>query len=501
MTATASKELAPEGTSSPGRLRLGLRRDWLFVALLVVAVAVRVLATVTYRPGLALYADSYDYVRNAAHLHQDAFHPLGYAVFLRALWWMRYTVAVVAVQHLLGLAAGVATYLSVRRLVTRPWLAAVAAAPVLLDGYQIYTEQFLLSDTLFLVLVLAACLTVLVPERPGRTAFVAAGLLLAAATLTRGLGLVVLLPVAAYLVVRKAGYRRTAALGACAVLPVAAYMLRFHQTRGQYALEQVDGLWLYGRTAYFASCRPLPPSVRPLCPSVPAAQRQTPETYTWSRSRSPLYRRYPLSSALRDRKGKAFAVAVIKAEPVGFLRTTLVDGLFRDISPVRTNSKAAWPVQVWQMPRTLAALATNTMFTPSRLADSQQAVRPFPRRVPVAGASALLHGYQTVVYAWGPVLVLGVVLPAFAVSRRRSRSDRRVWVAVALAAGGVLLLVIPALTVVQDYRYVLPAQALLWPAGALAVEALLSSRAGTAAPSGESQPALSSGQLSRDQLS
>lgn len=496
MTATASEELSPQATSL-GRLRLGLRRDWLFVALLVVAVAVRVLVTVTYRPGLALYADSYDYVRNALHLRQDTFHPIGYAVFLRALWWMRYTLAVVAVQHLLGLAAGVATYLSVRRL-TRPWLAALAAAPVLLDGYEIYTEQFLLSDTLFLVLVLAACLTVLVPARPGRAAFVAAGLLLAAATVTRGLGLVVLLPVAAYLVARKAGYRRIAVLGACAVLPVAAYMFRFHQTRGQYALEQVDGLWLYGRTAYFASCRPLPPSVRPLCPAVPAAKRQSPETYTWSRSRSPLYRRHPSSSALRDRKGKEFAIAVIKAEPLGFLRTTVVDGLLRDIALVRSSSKNAWPVGVWRMNRPLAAHATNTMFTASTLAGSQQAVLPFAQQVPVAGTAALLDGYQTVVYAWGPLLVAGAVIPVVALLRRRSRRDRRTWVGVVLATGGVLLLVIPALTVVQDYRYVLPAQALLWPAGALGVEALLSSRARTTAAAGESAPVPASQQLSRD---
>src|SRR5207302_3344152 len=73
---------------------LGLRRDWLFLVILTVAVVIRIMAMAAFRPGLELYGDSYDYVSNAFHLRQGEFHPIGYAVFLRLLSPMRFTVAV-----------------------------------------------------------------------------------------------------------------------------------------------------------------------------------------------------------------------------------------------------------------------------------------------------------------------------------------------------------------------------------------------------------------------
>ncbi|HET6817469.1 MAG TPA: hypothetical protein VFH66_09635 [Mycobacteriales bacterium] len=444
------------------------RTHWLFLALLAVAVVMRVLVTVAFRPGLELYGDSYAYLKDASHLRQGGFHPMGYAVFLRALFWTHYTVVIVAIQHLLGLLAGVATYVAVRRLDARPWLAAIASAPVLLDGYQMDVEQFVLSDTVFLVLILAACLLVLAPRRPGVVTCAVAGLLIAAATLTRGLGLAVLLPVLCYALVARFGWRRTVALGACAVIPVLGYMGRFTQTHHQFALESTDGLWLYGRTAYFASCAPLPAAERAICPHVPLSMRLSPEAYTWSKYASPLYLRYPPKE--RPRQGKKFAYAVIRREPLGYLRTTL-DGLIRDVAPVRTNIWWAWNVHAWQMSPIIHARKTNTTLAAGTILASRNAHHPFREKVRAASPAAFTSGYQKIVWTPGPTLPLALLIVLLALVRRRQ--ERRVWVAAALAAAGVLLMLVPALTEVQDYRYMLPVQALLWPAGALAADALL----------------------------
>ncbi len=460
------------------RFTLTLRGDWLFLLLLVVAVVMRALVTIAFRPGRELFGDSYAYVNSAAHLfdggrlHLGSFHPDGYPLFLSALWWTHYTLAVVSVQHLLGLLAGVATYFAVRRLVTRPWLAALAAAPVLLDGYQLDIEQFLLSDTLFLFLVLIACLLVLVPRQPSTAVCGIAGLLIAAATLTRGLGLAVLLPLGVYAVARRLGWRRLVALGACALLPVVAYMVQFHQSRGKYALEATDGLWLYGRTAYFADCSKLPPVQQTICPDVPVSQRLSPEVYTWSKYDSPLYLRY--GRARRPIEGKRFAYAVIRSQPLGFLRTT-VDGMLRDMSPVRHDVKWAWSVPAWQMSPVIHPSATNTPLASETLKGSAATKYPLAVTQKAAFPARFTELYQKVVWTWGPTLAVALLAVLVAVVRR-TRKQRQVWVAAALAASGLLLMLIPAMTVVQDYRYMLPVQAMLWPAAALAVDALLADR-------------------------
>lgn len=476
-TEATDHEVAPVGWRQ--HLALSWRTDWLFLAMLALAAVMRVLVTLAFRPGLELYGDSYSYLNNAAQLwhggslHVGTFHPAGYPVFLWVLSPLHYTVALVVVQHALGLGAGVATYFAVRRLTTRPWIAAIAAAPVLLDAYQLDIEQFILSDTFFLALVIAACLLILIPERPTPLHCVVAGLLIAMSTITRGLGLAILVPLVAYALARRIGWRRVVALGACAVLPVLGYMVSYHQTHGEFALESTDGLWLYGRTAYFADCSKLPAVEQDICPGGPRSQRLSPEIYTWSKIHSPLYLNYP--AAERPKQGKKFAYAVIKSQPLGFLRTTM-DGLIRDVAPVRTNIWWAWDVHSWQMGSHVRARETNTMLASTTLSASRNADRPFPTRVKAAWPARFLGDYQKVVWTWGPTLVLALLLVVLGLVFK-TRSDRRVWVATALGLGGLLLMVVPALTEVQDYRYMLPVQALLWPAGALAADALLSRRA------------------------
>ncbi|HMC68248.1 MAG TPA: hypothetical protein VKJ07_03760, partial [Mycobacteriales bacterium] len=98
---------------------------------------------------------------------------------------------------------------------------------------------------------------------------------------------------------------------------------------------------------------------------------------------------------------------------------------------------------------------------------------PYPPTMKTTSTGRALRYYQDVVYAWGPTLLLGLALPVAAVAVRRSRRRRVTAVAATLGAAGGILLLVPSLTVTQDYRYVLVAQALLWPAAALAASALV----------------------------
>ena len=96
-------------------------------------------------------------------------------------------------------------------------------------------------------------------------------------------------------------------------------------------------------------------------------------------------------------------------------------------------------------------------------------------RTNVVNLARFTELYQKVVWTWGPTIALALVAVLVAVVRR-TRKQRQVWVAAALAASGLLLMLVPAMTVVQDYRYMLPVQAMLWPAAALAIDALLAER-------------------------
>lgn len=449
--------------------RLSWRRDRVLLVVLAVAVALRVLATVAFRPGLELFGDSYSYLHNAHHLRVYWFHPLGYPVFLRLLWWMHFTLAVVVVQHLLGLAVGLAVYLLLRRAGIRPAYAAVAAAPVLLDAYEVDVEQFILSDTLFLALLVVAFALVLVPRAPSWLLAGGAGLALAAATLTRGVGGALLLPLAAYLLIRRVGWRPIVAFATATVLPVIGYMVAFNARYHSYALESTDGLWLYGHTATFARCHLLPASERPLCPTQPLNHRLSSEWYTWD-ARAPLYRLYPPSQ--RPAEGRKFAIAVIKAQPLGYARTTL-GSLARNFSPVRTDVSWAWPTEAWKFSGVIHPRRTNVELARDTLDGSMsRRVLPYPRAMHAAAGASVLSAYQVVGFAWGPTLGVGLVLPVVAVAVRRSRRRRTTAVALTLAAAGGLLILVPSLTVTQDYRYMLPAQAILWPAAILAASAL-----------------------------
>ena len=93
------------------------------------------------------------------------------------------------------------------------------------------------------------------------------------------------------------------------------------------------------------------------------------------------------------------------------------------------------------------------------------------------GGQKVLGVYQRHVYTPGPVFALSALLALLAWPRRRDAAARRRFLAgLFLAAAGIGMLFLSAVTAVFEYRYVLPPLVLLPAAGALGVETLLARR-------------------------
>ena len=259
--------------AAPGQARLALpvaRRHWLMTLLLVAGLALRVIAQIAYRPAL-LYIDSLKYLYNA----WPGTDPLGYKGVLQVILFFGDLQAVVAVQHLAGLAMGVAIYVLLLRRGAPRWLAAVAAAPVLLDAYELQMEQTIMPDVWFEALLVAGLVILLWQPRLTLRAIVGGGLAFGlSATVWQG-GEFLIVPAVIYAVIASAvaGWRyrgRAAAVMIVAfAVPILLYMTGSLVFSGHFWLSRTGTSSLYGRVAEAADCATLklPSYERVLCPT------------------------------------------------------------------------------------------------------------------------------------------------------------------------------------------------------------------------------------------
>src|SRR5262245_31138 len=167
--------------------RVTLRRHWLFALLLTLGVLLRVMAQVGYRPAI-LYYDSPGYL-GIYHLKLAAPDPPGYPLVARLLLDAFHDLAVLAAfNHLLGLTIAGLIYAVLLRRGVKPWMAALATGPVLLDSFQVLIEQMVMSDPLLQFLVVLGIALMLWIPRPHPVTAAAAGVVFAAAALTRYVG-------------------------------------------------------------------------------------------------------------------------------------------------------------------------------------------------------------------------------------------------------------------------------------------------------------------------
>ncbi|WP_431915882.1 hypothetical protein [Nonomuraea jabiensis] len=445
----------------PSRWR---RHGW-FLAVLALGTALRALAMLGYRPAL-WFPDSYTYVVTVFRPRPDLVRPAGYSMFLKLLEPFHAFGMVTAAQHLLGLAAGVLIYRVARR--APRWVATLATVPVLLDAYQIELEHLLVSDTLFMFLVVAA-VALCVPERRAPTVgvVVAIGLLLAAATLTRTVGQPLILLLAAWYVLR-GRLRLAGLLLATALVPVIAYGAWFYATYQRVGLVGANGVFLYARTMSFADCARMdpPPDLRVLCDPRPPERRPPSQEYIWAKD-SPLVLLpgITFTKETDDLAGR-FATLAITRQPLDYAASVLTE-LGRTFTwgrPVYPDPEIygyyQFPVTEPGPPgRYPAQVGADYAKLYERGAIGTEIVEPY---------AGWLRAYQSMVRLPGPVL-LGVLLvpPVAAVVRRSGRRRPAPWLVPWSAA--VVLLVTPAAAAEFDYRYVLPAVPLACLAAALSI--------------------------------
>ncbi|MBO0832190.1 MAG: glycosyltransferase family 2 protein, partial [Actinobacteria bacterium] len=212
-----------------------LRQHWLAAALLTLGLVLRVLALLAYRPAL-FYIDSFKYIYGA-----QGIDPEGYKAPLRAILFVANFDTVAAVQHLLGLAMAVTIYLLLLRRGASRWLAALAIAPILLDGYQLQQEQTIMPTTWFGALIVAGLAVLLWRPDPGWRRVIAAGLILGTSATVAQVGQALLLPAVVYLLVLGGGWRRATGragtLIAAFAVPILAYSTGSYFAAGQFGLS------------------------------------------------------------------------------------------------------------------------------------------------------------------------------------------------------------------------------------------------------------------------
>jgi Dolichyl-phosphate-mannose-protein mannosyltransferase len=441
--------------SARARLPAAVRGNKLFALLLAAGAALRLLAMVGY-PGMVWFpGDSYLYLGAALRPVPDLSKTVGYSFFLRALLPLHSLIVVSLVQHLMGLAVAVLLYVLMRRSgVARHW-AALLSAPVLLDGNQIALEHMVMAETLFTFLIVVAVALLLWRPRPAWQACLAAGLLTGYAITVRSEGLPVPLLLAAFVLVRRIGWRQLSAVLAGAALPVAGYLLWFHAHTGTWGLTRSEGFYLWGRVSTFAECGQIqpPPSERGLCLPQPPAQRLPPGQLIWLAPQVHSQLQGSPVGKANDSRLRDFAIRAVAAQPLGYAHA-IADGLVLAVDWRRIPYPSEYTTSHYYFHRHPQVLPGNRAWihggTPA--ADAVAYGRaPYsrvflPAALPVAAWQRLCWTYGPL---FGAILLLGLV----GVARARRQGGGP---GLLPAAAAMVLLVFPIAVADFDYRYLLP---------------------------------------------
>ena len=459
-------------------MRKAVRGHWPFVLVLSAGLALRVLTEVAYRPAL-LYIDSAKYL-----VGSGGTAPEGYQVLLlRPLVPVGGLALVAAVQHAFGLAIAIAVYaLLIRRRVPR-WAAALAAAPVLLDAYQLQLEQTVMPDVLFETMIAAGLLLLLWPRPPGRKGLwpVAAGALVLGATATvREIGGVLIVPtvIFALATARRRRTGRATLATACFVLPVFGYMAAAYFVTGHFGLASNGPAPEYGRAAAAADCATLtiPADERALCPSGARTLALGGIDGLLHNPQSPGHTVPVPPGTTRAHLLAGFSLSVFRQQPLRVAASIASDSvrlfaLTRDGDPEIT-SIARWQFQTFYP--TYPHRYTMAAFT--RLARQYGSGGDL---VAVKPAATVLRDYQLGGgYTPGPLYAAGLVagllgsLAGLAGRRALTAEDKELAAACLLVTLSAVVLLLSSDAYEFSWRYQLPAVVMLPVAGALGLTVL-----------------------------
>jgi hypothetical protein len=434
--------------------------------LLVAGLALRVVTQIAYRPALE-YIDSYKYLTQAW-----GYDPVGYKVLLAPVLWMGNLATVAAVQHVIGLAMGVTIYALLTRRRAPRWAAALAAAPVLLDAYQLQLEQTIMPDVFFEAVILAGLALLLWNPRPKLWVIAVGAIVLGFSTDVRQIGEVLIIPAVVFAVLMGAGWRRRlahlAVAAVCFVVPIVGYMGISALTGSGFALATRGTDVLYGRAAVAANCSTLrlPADERSLCPTPAFVALGIDQIINRADGPYQAYKPAPgqtLGGATND-----FELAVLRQQPLAIPLSIARDAV-RLFALTKNGAPNITPIERWQF-QTGYPYYPPGVTAKSVAADGQLYGGGGP--VAVRPLAVFLRAYQLGGgYTPGPLLaamtLAGAAGSVFIVSRRGGSVDRRL-------AGAALLSTLAAAAVVAgadvyefSWRYQLPALVTLPLAGAL----------------------------------
>jgi hypothetical protein len=471
-----------------GARALGVGREHaLFCVVLLVAAVVRAVAILGYPPAL-WYPDSLGYVQTAVFPIPNPERSSGYSFFLMLLSPFHSFATVTVLQHLMGLAIGTLVYALLRSRYGLPgWAATLAAAPALLSAYAIQLEHFVLSDTIFGLLVTAALVLTLWHPVPRLWTSTLAGLLLGAAALDRGQGLLLVLPFMAFLLIRPSRRAVAAALAICVsfAIPLLAYAGWYDDAHGSFELTSSTGAFLYARVAGFSECSAIkPPSdERFLCISTPISerailQRSAASYYIWNYN-SPI-NHGPPGAAFSGRVNSLatnFAERAIIAQPLDYLKVVW-DATLQNFSLPGSTTWQNQSVYFFPAaPESLKALA-NSIGSSEYKASSIYGGGDTTMRLkqPFAGWMRI---YQRFIVVPGPLLgliALAGLIGVAAAWRRRGGPALLAWLT------GMVLIIVPAATADYDARYTVAAVPAFCIAAAIGLRDISAGRAGRDVP-------------------
>ncbi|MFG2007358.1 hypothetical protein ACGFNU_50235 [Spirillospora sp. NPDC048911] len=457
-TGTSPRRARLQGLGA--RVRPFLSAHWPFLIILAAGLSLRVITMLGYRWAM-WFNDAFQYVQTALENEPHIVRPNGYVFFLQALEPFHSFALITTVQHLMGLGIAVMIYaLLRRRLGAARWVATLAAAPVVLDAYQIQLEHMILSDVPFTFLMTGLVTLILWWRDITAVRGAALGALLALTVLTRSVGMALLLVVLVYLVIRRVRWTTLAAAVVACAIPLMGYAMWFKAEHGKFGLSNSSGPFLYARVMKFADChkiKNLPVEEMPLCTQVPATDRPSSQFYVWGNS-SPLLR-LPGDMFNNDKSAEAgrFAKRAILAQPGDYFQAMAYD-VVRVFFWNRTVFPDKFTYELYQF-RTTAAPNPDwaVPFTDAYEhgpADTR-VVEPF---------AGVMRFYQKWFYLRGTLLGVILLVAAAGLIRRRDWFGRAL-----LPLGAVAgLLVTPAASAEFDYRYVVPAIPMACLAAALA---------------------------------
>jgi hypothetical protein len=442
----------------------GWRRHRWFLLVVTLGCLLRALVQLTYWPAM-WNPDSHNYFHAAESLWIDTTRPSGYGFFLHYVpgWTSLWPVAVL--QHVLAVAVAVGIYLVLQRWGVPRWGAALATVPLLLDPMQVSVEQFMLSDLLSELLIMAACLVLLWGRRTALHQAALAGLLLGAASTVRSIAEPVIILAVLWVVV--AARRRVLApllllLGAA--VPLGSYVVAYHNAHGAYATSSFASHYLYLRVGVFADCEHLrlPDYEKPLCLADVPEHLRTDSLLLWQATSPPRVLKPPpgmtVDSVLSD-----FNKRVIKQQPVDYVRATTRD-VVRAFYPTRhvwldNHFDGQWLLRdkIWFDYRTVES---------KRLLAGGVSPRVDPTGARIAEAYPF--------YVPGPVSVVWLLVAGACVfGYRGARRQPRTRLAVAFVTlVSLATVIVPAATTLFCWRYQIIQIALLPVATALALTAM-----------------------------